>query len=94
MFLDQRQDAQWSLCRCNSFFIKNILRDNRPTINGDGENSRDFTFIANVIQANILAISAKKESNNQIYNVACGKRKSLNQLFESHKKKLHVGFRC
>ncbi len=90
-----RQDANGAYAAAIPLFIKSILRDTRPTINGDGENSRDFTFVANVVQANILAIFAKKESNNQIYNVACGKRKSLNELFEAIKKNAEdLGVNC
>ncbi len=90
-----RQDANGAYAAVVPLFIKNILGDNSPTINGNGENSRDFTFIDNVIQANILAIFAKEESNNQIYNVACGERKSLNQLFQTIKKNaVGLGVNC
>ncbi len=90
-----RQDANGAYAAVIPLFIKSILGNASPTINGDGENSRDFTFIDNVIQANILAISAKEVSNNQIYNVACGKRKSLNQLFETIKKNaVDLGVNC
>ena len=50
-------------------------------INGDGENSRDFCFIENVIQANLLAATAGEQGRNQVYNVAVGGRTSLNELF-------------
>ena len=52
-----------------------------PTINGDGDYSRDFTYIDNVIQANLLALETKDvNAINQIYNVAFGERTTLNQL--------------
>ena len=51
-------------------------------INGDGETSRDFCFIENVIQANILSAIAGDEAKNEVYNVAYGGRTTLNQLFE------------
>ncbi len=90
-----RQNANGAYAAVVPLFIKSILGNASPTINGDGENSRDFTFIDNVIEANILAIYAKEESNNQIYNVACGKRKSLNQLFETIKKNaIDLGVNC
>ena len=90
-----RQDANVAYAAVIPLFIKSILGNISPTINGNGENSRDFTFIDNVIEANILAISAKGVSNNQIYNVACGKRKSLNQLFETIKKNaVSLGVNC
>jgi UDP-N-acetylglucosamine 4-epimerase len=57
---------------------------NRPVfINGDGETSRDFCFIDNVVQANLLAaMAATPEAVNRVYNVAAGERTSLNELFE------------
>jgi len=54
-------------------------------INGDGETSRDFCFVENAVQANILAATADEAGKNQIYNVALGDRTSLNTLFESLK---------
>jgi UDP-N-acetylglucosamine 4-epimerase len=50
-------------------------------INGDGETSRDFTFVANAMQANLLAATASPEARNNVYNVAVGDRTSLNTLF-------------
>jgi UDP-N-acetylglucosamine 4-epimerase len=50
-------------------------------INGDGETSRDFCFVANAVQANILAAVAKEETKNNIYNVAVGDQTTLNNLF-------------
>ena len=51
-------------------------------INGDGENSRDFCYIANVVQANLLAaMTANPEAVGQVYNVAAGRRTTLNELF-------------
>lgn len=64
-------------------FIDAINADRPAYINGDGEQTRDFTFIENVIQANIKAMLIDDmEATNQIYNVACGERISLNQLWE------------
>ena len=51
-------------------------------INGDGETSRDFCYIQNAIQANLLAATAGKEAQGEVYNVAVGGRTTLNQLFE------------
>ena len=50
-------------------------------INGDGETSRDFCFIENTVQANILAATAADEAKNQVYNVAVGDRTTLNDLY-------------
>lgn len=51
-------------------------------VNGDGETSRDFCFVANAVQANLLAATAPAESTNQVYNVAFGGRTTLNQLYD------------
>jgi len=57
------------------------LRDGRPpTIYGDGEQTRDFTYISNAVQANLLACEADADAVGQAYNVACGERISLNEL--------------
>jgi UDP-N-acetylglucosamine 4-epimerase len=62
-------------------FIKTLLSGQSPVIFGDGNNSRDFTYIANVIQANELAASTSNpDAMNQVYNVAFGERTSLNEL--------------
>jgi UDP-N-acetylglucosamine 4-epimerase len=62
-------------------FISMLLAHESPVINGDGKISRDFTYIENVIQANIMAVlSDNQEAVNQIYNVACGEQTSLNEL--------------
>ncbi len=58
-------------------------------INGDGETSRDFNFIENAVQANILAATVSDEAKNQIYNVAVGDRTTLNDLFNAIKAALN-----
>ena len=59
-----------------------LVHDENVFINGDGETSRDFCFIANVVQANLLAATTKQaEALNQVYNVAVGERTTLNALF-------------
>ncbi len=68
-------------------FSKAFLEGNHLTINGDGETSRDFTYIKNVVLMNELALFTKrKDSLNQIYNTACGDRISLNTLVKSLQK--------
>jgi len=58
------------------------LKDDLPaTINGDGEQTRDFTFVDNAVQANIRGFFASKEAANEVFNVACGERISVNQLW-------------
>jgi UDP-N-acetylglucosamine 4-epimerase len=59
-------------------------------INGDGETSRDFCFIENTIQMNILAATAKEESKDQVYNVAVGDRTTLNELYYALKYSLET----
>jgi len=62
-------------------FCKAYIHGNEPTINGDGETSRDFTFVENAVHANDLALfTENKEALNQIYNVACGDQMSLNDM--------------
>ena len=60
-------------------FIDALLQGRPPIIFGDGEQSRDFTYIENVVQANLLAMSAE-HLHGEAINIACGKRTSLNQL--------------
>ena len=57
-------------------------------INGDGDTSRDFNFIENAVQANILAATANSDAKNQVYNVAVGGRTTLNTLFDALKESL------
>ena len=67
-------------------FIKAVLNNEPPTINGDGETSRDFTFVSNAVFANERALlTNNKEAVNQVYNIACGDRTTLNELFETLK---------
>jgi UDP-N-acetylglucosamine 4-epimerase len=64
-------------------FIDKLLNNNAPTIFGDGNNTRDFTYVENVIQANLLAaFTQDKSAINQVYNIAYGATTSLNKLFE------------
>lgn len=71
-------------------FISNLLKGNTPSIFGDGTTSRDFTFINNVVYANLLAFStSNSEAVNQTYNVAYGASTSLNQLFDLIKTNLN-----
>jgi len=63
-------------------FVKALLEGKAPTIYGDGEQSRDFTYIANVVNANLAACEAPIKGA-KVYNIACGGRYTLNQLFEA-----------
>ena len=64
-------------------FIEALLNNNSPVINGDGTHSRDFTYVENAVQANMNALFTNDTNAiNQVYNIACGKQTSLNELFE------------
>jgi nucleoside-diphosphate-sugar epimerase len=60
-------------------FVTAILRDQSPTIYGDGEQSRDFTYVDNVVQANLLAARAK-ETHGEVVNIACGEAVTVNAI--------------
>jgi len=63
------------------------LKDHKaPTINGDGGQTRDFTFVDNAVQANVRGFFASNTAKNQVFNVACGERIDLNYLWESLQK--------
>ncbi len=61
-------------------FIQSMLQGKAPVIYGDGEQSRDFTYIDNAVEANLLACSSDKAGRGEVINVACGQRYNLNQL--------------
>ncbi|NYF78514.1 UDP-glucose 4-epimerase [Granulicella arctica] len=63
-------------------FILQMMREERPVIFGDGEQGRDFTYVANAVQANLLALSAPAENvAGRVFNVACGERHTLNETY-------------
>jgi nucleoside-diphosphate-sugar epimerase len=64
-----------------AIFITCLLDGQSPTVYGDGEQSRDFTYVDNVVQANLLAADAADASGG-VFNVGCGERYTLNQLLE------------
>lgn len=79
----RRQDPHGAYAAVIPLFVKNFIRHESPVINGDGNYSRDFTYIDNVIQMNMLAMHTENpEAVNQIYNTAFGERTTLNQLVE------------
>lgn len=68
-------------------FIKSLIENKRPTVYGTGDNSRDFTYVDNAVQANILSLfTENKSAVNQIYNIACGGQTTLNETFNILKK--------
>ena len=77
----RRQDPHGAYAAVIPLFVKKFMNHETPNINGDGEYSRDFTYIDNVIQMNMLAMTTTTpEAVNQIYNTAFGERTTLNQL--------------
>ena len=79
----RRQDPNGAYAAVIPLFVKKLMTHNAPNINGDGEYSRDFTYIDNVIQMNMLALTTEnKDAVNQIYNTAFGERTTLNQLVD------------
>lgn len=77
----RRQDPNGAYAAVIPLFVKKLLNHEQPVINGDGEYSRDFTYIDNVIEMNLRAMSTNNpEAVNQIYNTAFGERTTLNQL--------------
>lgn len=77
----RRQDPHGAYAAVIPLFVKKFMNHESPNINGDGEYSRDFTYIDNVIQMNMLAMTTTNpEAVNQIYNTAFGERTTLNQL--------------
>lgn len=84
----RRQDPNGAYAAVIPKWIATMVAGEAITINGDGETSRDFCYIDNVIQANILAALAQGEAASQVYNVAVNGRTSLNQLFDYLKAEL------
>lgn len=77
----KRQDPKGAYAAVIPCWIDALLRGESPVINGDGETSRDFCYIKDVIQANILAaVSDSAQASGKAYNVACGGRTTLNEL--------------
>lgn len=77
----RRQDPNGAYAAVIPLFVKKFMLHESPVINGDGEFSRDFTYIDNVVQMNLLALSTIiPEAINTVYNTAYGERTTLNQL--------------
>lgn len=75
-----RQDPESPYAAVIPKFAAELLAGRPPVINGDGEQTRDFTYIDNAVAANLLAAAAPAEAAGQVFNVACGQRVSLNTL--------------
>lgn len=86
----RRQDPNGAYAAVIPKFIKQLLNGERPTINGDGKQSRDFTYIENVIEANLKACLAPSEAAGQAYNIAYGGREYLIDIYYGLIKALNV----
>jgi nucleoside-diphosphate-sugar epimerase len=82
-----RQDPQGAYAAVIPAFVSRMLRGERPVIFGDGEQSRDFCFVDNVVHANMLAAQAR-ETHGEVVNVACGDRTTLNDIVKDINKLL------
>ncbi|RJE69327.1 Vi polysaccharide biosynthesis protein VipB/TviC, partial [Acinetobacter sp. JS678] len=81
----KRQDPNGAYAAVIPKWTAAMIQGDDVFINGDGETSRDFCYIENTVQANILAAVAKDEAKNQVYNVAVGDRTTLNDLYKAIK---------
>lgn len=77
----QRQDPYGAYAAVIPQWFASLLKGETVHVNGDGETSRDFCYIDNVVQANLLASLAPDQARNKVYNVAFGQRTTLNELF-------------
>lgn len=77
----RRQDPEGAYAAVIPKFIRQLLDNERPTIHGDGRQSRDFTYIDNVIEANLKACKASHEAAGQAYNIAFGDREYLIDIY-------------
>ena len=78
----KRQDPDGAYAAVIPKWTQAMIDNSSVQINGDGSTSRDFCYIENVVQANLLAAIAQRQPNSEVFNVAVGKRTSLNELFE------------
>jgi nucleoside-diphosphate-sugar epimerase len=76
-----RQDPFSQYAAVIPLFVSALMRGEAPTINGDGEQTRDFTYVGNAVEANLLACAAPAEAVGEVFNIACNERTSLNQLY-------------
>ena len=79
----RRQDPDGAYAAVIPKFIRQLLRGERPTINGDGLQSRDFTYVENVVEANLKACLAGENASGQVCNIAYGKSKALLDVFHT-----------
>ncbi|MEX1307567.1 MAG: NAD-dependent epimerase/dehydratase family protein, partial [Eubacteriales bacterium] len=79
----RRQDPEGAYAAVIPKFIKMLLNDETPTINGDGLQSRDFTYIENVVEANLKACAAGEQAAGKVFNIAYGGRETLIDIYDA-----------
>jgi UDP-N-acetylglucosamine 4-epimerase len=85
-----RQDPDGPYAAVIPLFVKAIMNNKSAFINGDGEQTRDFTYVENAVQVNVKGmLSENKEANNKVYNVAVGEKYSVNYLYNFIKNHLN-----
>ena len=77
----KRQDPNGVYAAVIPKFIRQLLNGEIPTINGDGKQSRDFTYVENVIEANLKACLAEHDTAGEVFNIACGGREYLLDIY-------------
>lgn len=78
----KRQDPEGTYAAVIPKFVSMLLNNETPVINGDGTQSRDFTYVDNVIEANLKALSSPIEASGQVFNIACGAQTYLIDIYE------------
>jgi len=78
----KRQDPNGAYAAVIPKWIASMIRNENVFVNGDGETSRDFCFIDNAVQANLLSATTSDDNKNEVYNIAVGDTTTLNQLFD------------
>jgi UDP-N-acetylglucosamine/UDP-N-acetylgalactosamine 4-epimerase len=90
-----KQDPYGAYAAVIPLFFKAALEGKSPTINGDGSNSRDFTYVDNAVEANVKSLFTDDlNAINQIYNIACGEQTSLIELWKYIKNVTNISFDC
>lgn len=77
-----RQSPDGPYAAAIPLFVSALLENRSPVIFGDGNQTRDFTFVENVVQANMKALFSPAQANGNVFNIACGEQTSINQLFK------------
>ncbi|WP_299385008.1 SDR family oxidoreductase [uncultured Lacinutrix sp.] len=78
-----KQSANGAYAAVIPLFMEAVSNNKPATINGDGEQTRDFTYVDNAVQANVKAFFALDNAKNEVFNIACGERISINELWSS-----------